>query len=89
MLAACTTDPADLAADMPRETGGPVTLTGFSGSATRTQFAPDDGGGILFAWSAADRIWVDDMQSTEAGIDGASAALGFESLTGEAPYRVF
>lgn len=89
MLAACTTDPADLAADMPRETGGPVTLTGFSGSATRTQFAPDDGGGILFAWSAADRIWVDDMQSTEAGIDGASAAFGFESLTGEAPYRVF
>lgn len=87
LLASCTADSTDYAADMPCETGRPVTLTGFSGSATRTQFAPD-GSGIVFSWSAADRIWVGDTQSTEAGIDGLSAAFGFENLTGEAPYRV-
>ena len=89
LLAACTTDPMDAFVETPREAGRPVTLTGFSGPETRMQFVPDDGGGIVFSWSAADRIWVDDVPSTEAGIDGPAAAFGFDSLSGEAPYRVY
>ena len=53
--------------------GRAVELTGVSGSSTRT----------------SDRIWVNGVQSSEAGTAGAAASFGFSELTGEAPYEVY
>lgn len=89
LLASCAVDTTESSFDMPNRDGHRVTLHGFSDTETRTQFSPTDGGGIVFSWSADDRIWVDGTQSTEAGIDGRSATFGFENLYGGNPYSVY
>lgn len=60
-----------------------------SGSSTRTSAGAVDGAAIPFLWSADDRIWVNGLQSAEAGTAGAAANFGFSELTGEAPYEVY
>lgn len=87
-LAACTTnfDEPDIPAP---QQGHPVTLTGLSDDTTRTLLSPGDGGELRFAWSADDCIWVDGLLSSAAGVAGTTARFGFESLPGEAPYRVY
>lgn len=69
--------------------GRAVELTGVSGSSTRTSAGAVDGAAIPFLWSADDRIWVNGVQSSEAGTAGAAASFGFSELTGEAPYEVY
>lgn len=64
---------------------GEVTLTGISGTASRTQFVPGDGTEIQFQWSTGDRIWAGGVQSAEAGTDGNVADFGFTNLPGMHP----
>lgn len=62
--------------------GREVTLTGISGTASRTQFVPGDGTEIQFQWSTGDRIWAGGVQSAEAGTDGNVADFGFTKPPG-------
>lgn len=87
-LAACTTGIEELPVDGPQP-GREVTLTGISGTTSRTQFTPGDGNEIQFHWSATDRIWANGVQSVEAGADGDVADFGFTNLSGNAPYQVY
>ena len=81
LLAACSSEFEEEAGAV--RGGRAVELTGVSGSSTRTSAA------IPFLWSADDRIWVNGLQSAEAGTAGAAASFGFSELTGEAPYEVY
>ena len=87
-LAACTSDIEELPEVGPQP-GREVTLTGISGTASRTQFVPGDGTEIQFQWSTGDRIWAGGVQSAEAGTDGNVADFGFTNLPGAAPYRIY
>ena len=87
-LAACTSDIEELPEVGPQP-GREVTLTGISGTASRTQFVPGDGTEIQFQWSTGDRIWAGGVQSAEAGTDGNVADFGFTNLPGDAPYRIY
>ena len=87
-LAACTSDIEELP-EVGLQPGREVTLTGISGTASRTQFVPGDGTEIQFQWSTGDRIWAGGVQSAEAGTDGNVADFGFTNLPGDAPYRIY
>ena len=87
-LAACTTGIEELPVVGPQP-GREVTLTGISGTTSRTQFTPGDGNEIQFHWSAGDRIWANGVQSAEAGTDGDTADFGFTDLSGDAPYQIY
>lgn len=87
-LAACTSGIEELPEVGPQP-GREITLTGISGTASRTQFVPGDGTEIQFQWSTGDRIWAGGVQSAEAGTDGNVADFGFTNLPGDAPYRIY
>ena len=87
LLAACSSEFEEEAGAV--RGGRAVELTGVSGSSTRTSAGAVDGAAIPFLWSADDRIWVNGVQSSEAGTAGAAASFGFSELTGEAPYEVY
>lgn len=87
LLAACSSEFEEEAGAV--RGGRAVELTGVSGSSTRTSAGAVDGAAIPFLWSADDRIWVNGVQSSEAGTAGAAAIFGFSELTGEAPYEVY
>ena len=87
LLAACSSEFEEEAGAV--RGGRAVELTGVSGSSTRTSAGAVDGAAIPFLWSADDRIWVNGLQSAEAGTAGAAASFGFSELTGEAPYEVY
>ena len=87
LLAACSSEFEEEAGAV--RGGRAVELTGVSGSSTRTSAGAVDGAAIPFLWSADDRIWVNGLQSSEAGTAGAAASFGFSELTGEAPYEVY
>ena len=85
LLAACSSEFEEEAGAV--RGGRAVELTGVSGSSTPAGAV--DGAAIPFLWSADDRIWVNGLQSAEAGTAGAAASFGFSELTGEAPYEVY
>ena len=87
LLAACSSEFEEEAGAV--RGGRAVELTGVSGSSTRTSAGAVDGAASPFLWSADDRLWVNGVQSSEAGTAGAAASFGFSELTGEAPYEVY
>lgn len=87
-LTACTAGIEELPVADPQP-GREVTLTGISGTASRTQFTPGDGTEMQFLWSIGDRIWAGGVQSAEAGTEGNTADFGFSNLPGDAPYQIY